>query len=236
MSSTKHKLRLIGAFAALAIFAISIGCTGFFQNPTVSTITIDPPNPAVGFGPGSSPLQLTAAATNSDGSSATLKGGTSCTGSTVCWSSSDPTVATISVGGLLTGVAVGTSTITAASGSVTGTTTATVAENVSSMTISPTSTAIPADGSTAAVFIIMGTTPSGTENISSLVTLTPTLPGGATSEVTCSAGTNGSGENVQNCIAQSGSVSSGDDVYTITVSYSGYTGTAIVSATLTVSP
>ena len=234
MSSPKPQLRWMSTIALLLLLALGVACTGFFQNPTVSTITIDPPNPSVGFGPGSSPLQLTAAATNSDGSSATLKGGTSCTGTTVCWSSSDPTVATISVGGLLTGVSVGTSTITASSGTVTGTTTATVAEAVSSMTISPTSTAIPADGITAATFTIMGATQSGTQNISSLITLNPTQNGTAATNINCSASTDASGNPDQSCTAQSGSVQA-TTVYTITVSYSGYTGTAVVSATLTVS-
>jgi len=231
MSSAKHQLRWMSAIAVLLVLALGVACTGFFQNPTVSTITIDPPNPAVGFGPGSSPLQLTAAVTFSDGSSGTLKGGTSCTGTTVCWSSSDPTVATLSTGGLLTGVSVGTTTITAASGSVTGTTTATVAETVSSMTIDPPAAAIPADGATAATFTIKGTTQSGTQNISSLVTLTPTQNGTAATNISCTPGTDS-----QTCIAQSGSVTTGDVVYTITVTYSGYTGTAVVSATLTVSP
>jgi trimeric autotransporter adhesin len=127
MSSTKNKLRLAGAFAALAALALAVSCTGFFQNPTVSSITIDPPNPSVDFGGGSDTTQqMVAAATYSDGSTGTLTGGTSCTGSTVCWSSSDTTVATITTGGLLTGVSQGTSTITAASGAITATTTATV--------------------------------------------------------------------------------------------------------------
>ena len=42
MSSTKNKLRLGGAFAALTALALAVSCTGFFQNPTVSSITIDP--------------------------------------------------------------------------------------------------------------------------------------------------------------------------------------------------
>ena len=40
MSSTKNKLRLAGAFAFLATLALTISCTGFFVNPTVSSITI----------------------------------------------------------------------------------------------------------------------------------------------------------------------------------------------------
>lgn len=230
MSSKNQKLRLIGAFAVLAVFAIGVGCTGFFQNPTVSTITVDPPNPTVGFGQGATTQQMTAVATYSDGSSGNLNGGSSCTGTTVCWSSSDTSVATISVGGLLTGVSAGTATITAASGAATGTTTATVAETVTSMSITPSTAAIPDDGVTAATFTIMGNTTSGTENISSLVTLTPSSGGTTATNITCTPGADS-----QTCIAQSGSISS-STTYTITVTYGGYTGSAAVTATLTVNP
>ncbi|MGB8985329.1 MAG: Ig-like domain-containing protein [Candidatus Sulfotelmatobacter sp.] len=123
MSSTKYKLRIVGAFATLATLALALSCTGFFVNPTVSTITIDPPDPSVSVGFTTS---LTAAGTDSNGNALTLTGGTSCTGSTVCWSSSDTSVATISTGGALKGISAGTATITAASGTASATTTATV--------------------------------------------------------------------------------------------------------------
>lgn len=123
MSSTKSTLRLAGAFATLATLALAVSCRGFFVNPTVSSIVIDPPSPTVSI---NASTQLTAAATDSDGNPLTLKGGTSCTGNTVCWSTDTPAVATISTGGLLTGVSAGTATITAASGTATATTTATV--------------------------------------------------------------------------------------------------------------
>jgi hypothetical protein len=230
MSSTKHKLRLAGAFGALAMLVLAVSCRGFFVNPTVSTITIDPPTPTVGFGSGASPLQLTAAATYSDGSSGTLTGGTSCTGSTVCWSSSDPTVATISTGGLLTGVSAGTTTITAASGSVTGTTTATAAETVTSMTITPTTNSVIDNGSNAATFTINGVTNNGTENLTSLVTLTAYQNGTAATGITCAY----DGVQFQDCTPESGLVTTGSSTYSIVVTYSGYTGSATVQATLTV--
>lgn len=134
MSSTKQKLRLAGAFAALATLALAVSCKGFFQNPTVTSITIDPPSPTVSVGLTD---QLTAAATDSNGNPLTLTGGTSCTGTTVCWSSATPSVATISTGGLLTGVSAGTSSITAASGTASATTTATVTlGNVTTIVVS----------------------------------------------------------------------------------------------------
>ncbi len=123
MSSTKNKLRLAGAFAALAALALAVSCTGFFQNPTLTTITVDPPTPQINQG---ATQQMTATGTYQDSTTAALKGGTSCSGNTVCWSSSDTTVVTITTGGLAMGVAQGTATITAASGAITGTTQATV--------------------------------------------------------------------------------------------------------------
>jgi len=141
MSSTKHKLRLAGAFAFLATLVLTISCTGFFVNPTVSSITIDPPNPTVSQG---LTATLTAAGTDSNGNTLTLTGGTSCSGTTVCWSSATPSVATITTGGLLTGVSAGTSTITASSGTATATTTATVTlGNVTSIVVKPSSITLP---------------------------------------------------------------------------------------------
>lgn len=109
--------------AAIITLGLAVSCKGFFVNPTLTTITVDPPTPSISQG---ATQQMTATATYQDGSTGTLTGGTSCSGNTVCWSSSDTTVATITTGGELTGVSSGTSTITAASGAITGTTTATV--------------------------------------------------------------------------------------------------------------
>ena len=231
MSPTKNNRRLAVAFAMLATLALTISCKGFFQNATVSTITIDPPTPTVGFGSGANTIQMTAVATYSDGSTGNLTGCTSCTGSVVCWSSSDSSVATISTGGVLAGVSAGTASITAASGAVTGTTTATVAETVTAMTITPATTSVPADGESEAQFTIMGTTQSGTQNISALVTLTPELSGTASTNVTCTAGTDTAGDPDQNCIAAIGTTTG---TYSIVVTYGGYTGSAVVSATLNV--
>jgi hypothetical protein len=238
MSSAKHELRIAGAIAALATLALAVSCTGFFQNPTVSSITIDPPNPTVSFGPNSATQQMTAAATYSDGSTGSLQAGTSCTGNTVCWSSSDPTVASISGGGLLTGLSAGTTTITAASGAITATTTATAAEVVTSMTITPISAGITANGSSFQNFTITGTTQSGSQDISALVTLTADNPLGTPADdnvVSCIVATDTNGDAVQQCTAGEGSLQNATTYYMV-VSYSGYTGTTLVYATLNVTP
>jgi uncharacterized protein YjdB len=139
MSSTKQKLRLAGAFAALATFAFTLGCRGFFVNPTLTTVTVGP----TGFNlPVGSTQQMTATGTYNDGSTKTLTSG-------VVWTSSDGTVAPVSSSGQVTGVAAGTATITAQSGTITGTATVTVSlTNVTGLTISPTSGSVRTNGGT----------------------------------------------------------------------------------------
>jgi hypothetical protein len=236
MSSTKHKFSLAGGFAALATLALAVSCTGFFQNPTVSSITIDPPNPTVAYGQNAATQQMTAVASYSDGSTGTLTAGTSCTGNTVCWSSSDPTVASISTGGLLTGLSAGTTTLTAASGAITATTSATAAEVVTSITITPITAGLTANGSSTQNFTINGTTQSGSQDISALVTLTPESQIGTPADdgvVSCVAATDSNNDAVQQCTASSDLTT--QTTYFLVVQYSGYTGTTVY-ATLTVTP
>lgn len=132
----KSNLRIIGALAVLATLALAVSCKGFFQNPVITSVTIDPSAPTVSIG---TTTQLTALGQDNEGDApTTLSGGTSCTGSTVCWSSGTPSVATISTGGLLTGVSAGTATITASSGTASATATATVTlANVTSILDTP---------------------------------------------------------------------------------------------------
>src|ERR1700737_1808517 len=129
MSSTKQNLRLAGTFAALAIFAFSLGGPRFFLNPTLTTVTVGPP----GFNlPVGSTQQMTVTGTYNDGSTKTLTSG-------VVWTSSDGNVATVSSSGKVTGVAAGTATITAQSGTITGTASITVSlTNVTGLPISQT--------------------------------------------------------------------------------------------------
>jgi hypothetical protein len=139
MSSTQQKLRLAGVFAVLAIFAFGLGCRGFFVNPTLTTVTVGP----TGFNlPVGSTQQMTATGTYNDGSTKTLTSG-------VVWTSSDPTIATVTAGGLVTGVAAGTATITAQSGTITGQSSITVSlTNVTGVTITPTTGNVATNGGT----------------------------------------------------------------------------------------
>jgi hypothetical protein len=115
MLSRKKKLQLVTAFATLLLFALGVGCSGFFVDPTLTGITV---GPAATIQTATT-VQMTAVGTYNDGSSKTLTSG-------VNWSSGSTTVATINKSGLVTGVSQGQATITGASGTQTGTATITV--------------------------------------------------------------------------------------------------------------
>ena len=138
MLSTKPKLQLLLAFTTLLLLALAVGCRGFFVNPTLTTVTVGPATPSIEQG---QTLQMVATGTYDDGSTKSLAG------SNVLWSTDDVSVATISKGGLLTGVGLGSTTITASSGTISGSTTATVQlANVVSISITPTSGSITVGG------------------------------------------------------------------------------------------
>jgi trimeric autotransporter adhesin len=235
MSSTKHKLRLVGAFAALAMLALAVSCTGFFQNPTLSTITIDPPTPTISQG---ATQQMTATGTFQDGTTSTLTGGTSCSGSTVCWSSSDTTVVTITTSGSATGVAQGTATITAASGAITGTTQATVdLTNVTNYQIcqgtfgstdcssgsSPLTSNITAG--TQQTFIAQGSSNGQIFDLTVASTWTMTSAAPANGSIEC---TNDGVSSPETCVVQDGTT---PNTYTFSVTYG---STTILTATLNI--
>jgi hypothetical protein len=134
MSSTKRKLRLTVAFAALATLALAVSCRGFFVNPTLTGVSVGPANLTLNL---SQTWQMTATGTYSDGSQKTLN-------KDVAWSSSDGN--TVSVGqtsGTVQGIQIGSATITASSGgcaACSGSTTVTVVlTGVTSITVSPSS-------------------------------------------------------------------------------------------------
>ena len=152
MSSTKQKLRMTCALAALATLAVS--CRGFFVNPTLTGVSVGPSGLNLTV---NQTFQMTATGTFNDGSQKTLTSG-------VVWSSSTPTV--VSVGqtsGMVTGLQSGTSTITASSGgcsACTGTATVSVViSNISSITVTPSSQSVTAGGST--VFFKATASPGG---------------------------------------------------------------------------
>jgi hypothetical protein len=119
MSSTKQKLRLIGAFGALATLGLLASCRGFFVNPTVTSLAIGPAN--LSLAPATS-FQMSATATYSDGSTSDATG-------KAVWVSTDENVATFPSPGNLTAVSLteleaqgtfpGTTSVSASIGTVT---------------------------------------------------------------------------------------------------------------------
>jgi hypothetical protein len=131
MFMCKLKLQFCATFAIAIFVAASLGCTGFFQNPTATTLTVGPSTFNLNQG-GSQ--QMTATATYND-----------------VWTSSDDTIASVSSGGLVTGVSVGGPvTITGQFGTVSGSATANVVlSGVTAITISPLNTSVPINGTSA---------------------------------------------------------------------------------------
>ena len=91
MRSSRRKLLSASVFLA---FAIAVGCTGFFVNPTLSTLAIGPQTPTLTSNPVQT-LQMSATGTFSDGSTQDLTG-------KVLWNSATPNCAAIAKGGLVT--------------------------------------------------------------------------------------------------------------------------------------
>ncbi len=104
---------VLSVLISLLLLALSAGCSGFFINPSLSSIYINPASATVAV---SNTVQMIAYGTYSDGSQSQI------TGSSVGWSSSNTDVATVtSPGGLVTGVATGTATMTASAQGVSAT-------------------------------------------------------------------------------------------------------------------
>ncbi len=126
--------------SALVVLALLAGCGGKSSSSTttatVSSITVAPTTASVAING-----QQTFTATALDSS------GNSVSGVTFTWASSASNVATINSSGVATGVAAGSTQITAAANSVTSSAaTLTVAPTVSSVSISPTSATVPVGG------------------------------------------------------------------------------------------
>ena len=131
MLSRKKKLQIAAAFAVLLLFAMAVGCTGFFVNPTLTGLTV---GPSATINQGQT-VQMTAVGTYNDGSTKTL-------GSGVYWNSSATNIASISTSGLVTGISPGTATINASSGAVTGSATVTISLDVTAIQVTPITTSI----------------------------------------------------------------------------------------------
>ena len=143
----------------LAVSLLSLGCGGLSvgKGKTMIAIVVTPATASMAVG---ASQQFTATGTYSDGSTAAVT-------ASVTWTSSSPSIATITTAGMATAVAAGSSTMTASLSGISGAATLTVgvaAKTLSSIAVTPatasigagatgqfTATATYSDGSTAVV-------------------------------------------------------------------------------------
>ncbi len=114
------------------LFCVAMGaCGGFFVNPSISSMYINPPSATISIG---NTVQLIANARYSNGTNNTVQG------TSVGWSSSSTQVATVtSPGGLVTGVGTGTATVTVTDQGITSTASITVTPmNITTINITTT--------------------------------------------------------------------------------------------------
>ncbi len=156
---------------ALLLTLSLAGCGGFF--PSKNTITSLSISPNGAFIVPEGTEQYSATATFGDNSTGDVT-------SSVTWASSQTSVATINASGLATGVALGTTSITAkSSNNVTASTTLTVsAKTVTALTISPTNASISLSSDQMQQFTAIATFSDGTfSNVTSLVDWVSSAPG-----------------------------------------------------------
>jgi len=214
------RLAVTAAFVVLLVAAFgAAGCKGFFVNPNLTSITINPTAPTVQVGDSTT---LSAYGVYSDGTGNYLTSG-------VSWSSSDISIATVSGtgGATLTGVATGSATITASSQAVTNTASATVFIVISAIGISPTNPSVTVGNSQN--FLVYANNDPGLTNpnddLSGQATLTVTNASGTQVSIpSCTANTSLSP--VQQTCTTSGDTDTLPATYVVTASYPGSTLTA----------
>ena len=222
MLSGKKKVQIASAFVTLLLCALAVGCKGFFVNPTLTTVTV---GPTATINQGGT-VQMSAVGTYNDGSTQSLNN--------VFWSSDPNSVASITAAGLVTGVSVGSATITGASGTVSGTATVMVAlSNVTGITVTPTTENAIKDGGTAtftAKAIISGGSPVPITSTATWTITAVSTSSGTTDDFQVTQGADPAVVTVQS------SATIGEKA-TLTASYVGGTGTTFTAiATITVTP
>ena len=212
MLSSKKKLQLVTAFATLLLFAVVVGCNGFFVDPVLTSIAV---GPTATINQGAT-VQESAIGTYNDGSTKTL-------GSGVQWSSSDATAASVNNSGLVTGASPGSATITAAFQATSGTSSITVSlGNVTALKITPLSGTVAVNVVSQPYFAnatVAGA--SGTVDVSPTATWTTSDPTNVTINV---PSTTGQGTTFTGTVAET---------VTITATYTSTT-TLTATATLTI--
>lgn len=203
MSFTKQRIRVAGAFAALAMLALAVSCKGFFVKPTLTSIAVGPASPSIQTGTTNNTVQMFAVGTNNDGSTGNPS---------VLWSltPNDDSIATISATGLVTSVATGTATVTATANdnpSITGTQSLTVIVGcIQSIKLSPTTGTIANGGNPSVQIYATAQTCNGSVDITTVANwissntsiatvsagfVSPTAASGADGTVTISASAGG---------------------------------------------
>jgi len=164
MSKNKRKLQLLAAFTTLFLLAFAVGCTGFFVNPTLTSLAIGPQTFTLTEGQSQ---QMAATGTYDDGTTKDLTG-------KVSWSSSDSTCATVtSPGGL---VSAPTSVTTVCTADISGSFGAVPATSAT-VTVSPgapskivlTATPTNPQANSTITFSAIATFPGGSQDITTLV-------------------------------------------------------------------
>jgi uncharacterized protein YjdB len=185
---------LLPSFSIILVAASLSSCNGFFVDPTLTSITVTPATPSVAV---DNTQQMTATGTYNDGSTKNIT-------SSVSWSSEDVAVAKVSNSGLVTGVAPGTVSVTATSGTISGSTSVTITvANLRSIAITPSSASITA--SQTQQFTATGTLDNGsTVDITDAVTWSSSNTSVATIDSSGLATAQGTG--TTSIVATSGSV------------------------------
>lgn len=174
------KIRVIGACAALLTLALAASCTGFFVNPTLTSLVVGPASPTIELGSTSNTVQMHVSGTNSDNQTVNNP--------SVAWSINPSSgVATISNTGLVTSTGVGSATITATSNqnpTITATQPLSVTVGcITSITVSPTSGSVTTNQPSVSL-TAKAATCNGSEDVTQVATWTSSN----TSLATVSAG------------------------------------------------
>lgn len=160
----------VGSATIAAALGAQTGSTNLSVLPSLLSIQVNPPNPSIAAG---TKQPFTATGTFSDGSKQDLT-------TSVNWSSSLSSVATIATGGLANAIVAGQATITASAGSVSGSTLLTVtAATLTAITVAPATPTIAAG--TTQPFIATGLFSDGSlQNLTASVSWVSSTPAAAT--------------------------------------------------------
>ena len=176
MSQTFHRIlrhaAMLGVSLAMSAGLVACGGGSGSSAPTLTALSVSPATQTIAP---AGTVNLTVTGTYSNGSSQNVT-------STATYASSSTAVATVSAAGVVTGVASGTSTITATLSGKSGTMTVTVAPTLTSIAVTP-ATATLAVGGTESLSVVGTYSDNSTQNLTAHSTYTS----GTTSVATVSS-------------------------------------------------